>query len=147
MMKLKIGDKDYIVKFGYNCFCDTDLLDRVNDLGKLFSVQKVENDKDVSGIGRIKDLFVCVRDLLFTGFLAKNPAGSLQEIGNLLDQYKEEAPEGEERGILQLFTMLSNELMDEGFLSDVVNAIVENEPPKVPQDHKKPQKKNLTAAG
>lgn len=143
-MKLKIGDKDYIVKFGYNCFCDTDLLDRVNDLGKLFSEQNVDSDKDVSGIGRIKELFVCVRDLLFTGFLAKNPVDSVQEIGNLLDQYKDEAPEGEERSILQLFSMLSNELMDEGFLSDIMNVSTEKAP-KTPQDHKKPQKKNLTA--
>lgn len=140
MIRLKIGEKEYIVKYGYNCFCDTDLLDRVNDLGKLFSAQKAENDKDVSGLGKIKDLFVCVRDLLFTGFQAKNPVENVQEIGNLLDQYKEEAPEGEERGILQLFTMLSNELMDEGFLSDVVNAMVESEPSKTPQDHKSPRK-------
>lgn len=31
-MKLHIGGKDYTVKFNYNCFCDTDLLDRVSDL-------------------------------------------------------------------------------------------------------------------
>jgi len=139
MMKLKIGEKEYVVKYTYNCFCDTDLLERVNDLGKLFSVQKAESDKDVSGLGRIKDLFVCVRDLLFTGFQAENPVDNVQEIGNLLDQYKEEAPEGEERGILQLFIMLSNELMDEGFLSDIMKAMVENKPSKTPKDHKPPK--------
>ena len=140
MMKLKIGEKEYAVKFTYNCFCDTDLLERVNDLGKLFSAQKAENDKDVSGLGKIKDLFVCVRDLLFTGFQAKNPVENVQEIGNLLDQYKEEAPEGEERGILQLFTMLSNELMDEGFLSDILKVTAVSKQPKIPRDHLPPQK-------
>ena len=140
MMKLKIGEKEYAVKFTYNCFCDTDLLERVNDLEKLFSAQKAENDKDVSGLGKIKDLFVCVRDLLFTGFQAKNPVENVQEIGNLLDQYKEEAPEGEERCILQLFNMLSNELMDEGFLSDILKVTAESKQPKIPQDHLPPQK-------
>ena len=61
MMVLSIGGKDYSVKFNYNCFCDTDLLDRVNDLGKIFQGANAKDDKDVSGIGKIRDLFVCVR--------------------------------------------------------------------------------------
>ena len=142
MMVLSIGGKDYSVKFNYNCFCDTDLLDRVNDLGKIFQGANAKDDKDVSGIGKIRDLFVCVRDLLFTGFQEENPVENVQAVGKLLDQYKAEAPEGEERGILQLFVMLSNELMEEGFLSDLMKTLasaVENQK-KIPQDHKKPQK-------
>ena len=142
MMVLSIGGKDYSVKFNYNCFCDTDLLDRVNDLGKLFQGSNAKDDKDVSSMGKIRDLFVCVRDLLFTGFQEENPVDNLQEVGKLLDQYKAEAPEGEERGVLQLFAMLSNELMEEGFLSDLMKTllnIVENQK-KIPQDHKKSKK-------
>lgn len=142
MMVLSIGGKDYSVKFNYNCFCDTDLLDRVNDLGKIFQGANAKDDKDVSGMGKIRELFVCVRDLLFTGFQEENPVDSLQEVGNLLDKYKAEAPEGEDRGILQLFVMLSNELMEEGFLSDLMKTLaiaLENQK-KIPQDHKKPQK-------
>ena len=140
-MKLVIGGKDYSVKFNYNCFCDTDLLDRVNDLGKLFNGAGAEDDKDVSGMGKIRDLFVCVRDLLFTGFQDENPVENVQAVGKLLDQYKKETPEGEERGILQLFVMLSNELMEEGFLSDILKVSVESgkKAPKTPQDHKKKQ--------
>ncbi len=138
-MTLHIGEKDYTVKFNYNCFCDTDLLDRVNDLGRIFHGAKVENDKDVTGMGKIRDLFVCVRDLLFTGLQEENPVENVQEVGKLLDQYKRETPEGEERGILQLFTMLAEELFAEGFLSDILNASVEKTP-KTPQDHKKAQK-------
>lgn len=139
MMTLKIGEKNYSVKFNYNCFCDTDLLDRVNDLGRIFSGANAKDDKDVTGIGKIKDLFVCVRDLLFTGFQEENPVENVQVVGRLLDQYKAETPEGEERGILQLFTMLSNELMDEGFLSDIMKAAQENVK-KTPQDHRKSRK-------
>lgn len=138
-MTLHIGEKDYTVKFNYNCFCDTDLLDRVNDLGRIFQGAKVENDKEVTGMGKIRDLFVCVRDLLFTGLQEENPVENVQEVGKLLDQYKRETPEGEERGILQLFTMLAEELFAEGFLSDILNASVEKTP-KTPQDHKKAQK-------
>ncbi len=135
-MKLHIGGKDYTVKFNYNCFCDTDLLDRVSDLGKLFSKTGAENDKDVSSLGKIRDLFVCVRDLMYTGFQEENPVVSVQEVGKLLDQYRAETPEGEERGVLQLFVMLSNELTDEGFLSDIMRVIATNTPKK-PQDYKK----------
>lgn len=142
MMVLSIGGKDYSVKFNYNCFCDTDLLDRVNELGKIFQGANAKDDKDVSGMGKIRELFVCVRELLFTGFREENPVDSLQEVGNLLDKYKAEAPEGEDRGILQLFVMLSNELMEEGFLSDLMKTLaiaLENQK-KIPQDHKKSQK-------
>lgn len=150
MMTLKIGEKDYRVKFNYNCFCDTDLLDRVNDLGKIFSKAGAESDKDISAMGKIKDLFVCVRDLLFSGFQEENPVENVQAVGKLLDQYREEAQEGEERGVLQLFVMLSSELTEEGFLSDIMKTLAasaekQKELPKTPQDHRKAQRQSRTA--
>lgn len=132
--KLHIGGKDYIVKFNYNCFCDTDLLDRVNDLGRIFRGSNAESDKDVSALGRIRDLFICVRDLLFTGLQEENPVENVQAVGKLLDQYKAEAPKGEQRGILQLFALLSNELMEEGFLADILSAGSEGSVPETAQD-------------
>jgi hypothetical protein len=84
------------------------LLDRVNDLGKLFHSNGTESDKDVSAMGKIKDLFVCVRDLQFT--------------------------------------LLSNELTEEGFLADLMETLSgvpsenQEKEPKAPQDHKKKQK-------
>ena len=145
MMVLNVGDKEYKVKFGYNSFCDTDLMDRTTDLLKLFQSEKVDNDKDVAGLGMIKDLFSCVRDLLFVGFQKYNPVESKQEIGEILDSYHDEAPEGEKRGIMNLFTDLSEELMNEGFLGEFLTELAETQEnsekkPKTPQDHKKPQK-------
>ena len=141
MMTLNVKGKEYKVKFGYNSFCDTDLMDRTTDLLKLFQSEKVDNDKDVAGLGMVKDLFSCVRDLLFVGFQKYNPVETVQEVGEILDDYHDEAPEGEKRGILDLFTQLTEELMNEGFLGDLMEQMtkVENTP-KVPQDHKKPQK-------
>lgn len=141
-MTLKVKDKEYRVKFGYNSFCDTDLMDRTSDLLKIFQGAGVENDKDVSGMGKIKELFSCVRDLLFVGFKKYNPVDNVQEIGEILDDYHDEATETDNRGIIDLFTMLTEELMSEGFLGDLMNKMseVETKMQKVPQDHLKAKK-------
>ena len=141
MMKLVVKKKEYKVKFGYNSFCDTDLMDRTTDLLKLFQGAEIEDDKDVIGMGKIKELFSCVRDLLFVGFQKFNPVDNKQQIGNILDDYHDDAPDGEKRGILDLFTQLTEELMNEGFLGEFLEDIAETqENTKTPQDHKKPQK-------
>ena len=141
MMKLVVKKKEYKVKFGYNSFCDTDLMDRTTDLLKLFQGAEIEDDKDVIGMGKIKELFSCVRDLLFVGFQKFNPVDNKQQIGNILDDYHDDAPDGEKRGILDLFTQLTEELMNEGFLGEFLEDIAETqENMKTPQDHKKPQK-------
>ena len=141
MMKLVVKKKEYKVKFGYNSFCDTDLMDRTTDLLKLFQGAEIEDDKDVIGMGKIKELFSCVRDLLFVGFQKFNPVDNKQQIGNILDDYHDDAPEGEKRGILDLFTQLTEELMNDGFLGEFLEDIAETqENTKTPQDHKNPQK-------
>lgn len=152
MMTLKIGDKDYKVKFGYNNFCDSDLLENVEEMIQLLNGAK--SDADVTAMGKMKDLFLVVRDCLFEGFKKENPVGSLQEVGDLLDNYREETPKDENgeitesRGVLDLFLMLCNELMNEGFLGDLMAKMIQtmqemnsNAIESIPQDHKKPQKK------
>lgn len=147
MMILNVKDKEYKIKFGYNSFCDTDLMDRTSDLLKLFQSQEAENDDDVTGMGKVKDLFICVRDLLFVGFQKYNPVKTKQEIGEILDDYHDEGNENDKRGILDLFTKLSEELMNEGFLGDLMEQVeqkvIEQQKkiPRIPQDHKKSQKK------
>ncbi len=140
MMILKVKDKEYKVKFGYNSFCDTDLMDRTSDLLKIFQNAEVEDDKDVTGMGKIKELFTCVRDLLYVGFRKNNPVETVQEVGDILDDYHEEATEEDKRGILDLFTKLTEELMSEGFLGDLMGRMAEAENTAKPQDHKKKQK-------
>lgn len=145
MMKLNVGEKEYLVKFGYNSFCDTDLMDRTEELLKIFQSAEVEEDKDATIMGKIKELFSCVRDLLFVGFEKFNPVESVQEIGDILDEYHDEKTEEEDRSILSLFIKLTNELMNEGFLGEMMqelNAEPESEKvTKIPQDHKKSTKK------
>lgn len=141
MRNFTINEKEYKIKFGYNSFCDTDLMERTNDLMRLFNASGVEDDSDISGIGKIKDLFTCVRELLFVGFKKYNPVESLQAVGDILDDYMDEQTE-EKRSLLDLFAMLTDELMNEGFLADLLRAAEEGPKKeiKTPQDHKKPQK-------
>lgn len=150
MMVLKVKENEYKVKFGYNSFCDTDLMDRTSDLLSLFQNGNVEDDKDVSSMGKVKELFLCVRDLLFVGFQKYNPVDKVQEIGDILDDYHDEATEEDARGLLDLFTKLAEELTQEGFLGDLMKQMSEETEEdsqksgekitKIPQDHKKKQK-------
>ena len=143
-MVLNVKGTEYKVKFGYNSFCDTDLMDRTSDLLKIFQGADVEDDKDVTGMGKIKELFSCVRDLLYVGFKKNNPVETVQEVGDILDDYHDEATEEDKRGILDLFTQLTEELMREGFLGDLMEQMAkttEEKVVKIPQDHKKSQKK------
>ena len=143
-MILKVKENEYKVKFGYNSFCDTDLMDRTSELLKIFQGEAIEDDKDVAGISKVKDLFCCVRDLLFVGFRKYNPVDCVQDIGDILDDYRDEATEDNKHGLLDLFTTLTEELMNEGFLSDLLKATEESQATKIPQDHKKPKKISAT---
>ena len=147
MMTLNISGTEYKVKFGYNSFADSDLLERVQEISLLLN--GAETDNDVSAMGKMRELFVVVRELLFEGFKKNNPVNTVQDVGDLLDIYMDETPdavEGEEvedRGIFALFLMLANELANEGFLADFVakmNQATESIAKK-PQDHKRTQKK------
>lgn len=134
MMVLKVKDTEYKVKFGYNSFCDTDLMERTEDLLKLFQSTGADDDTDVAGLGKVKELFLCVRDLLFVGFKKFNPVETVHEVGDIIDDYHDEAPEGEKRGVMNIFTMLSEELMNAGFLGEILND--QTEPEQNQQDQK-----------
>ena len=87
MMTLSINGTEYKVKFGYNCFCDTDLLDRVRTVATLFSgsgkemtEEEIQNtEAQENGVQKMKDLFCIVRELLFVGFKKYNPVETEQE--------------------------------------------------------------------
>lgn len=146
MMTLSINGKEYKVKFGYNCFCDTDLLDRVNDATRIFSGEEdvsnmSEEELKNRGFKRVKNLFDVVRDLLFVGFKKYNPVETKQEIGDLIDDYIDEDTDGK-RGIKELFNLLEEELISRGFLNEILGnpeePTMENGAKK-PTDHKKKQ--------
>jgi hypothetical protein len=137
MFELRIDNKDYKVQFGFNDFCDTDLLDRVQDVMVMFS--KKDDDSVESGMKSVKDMFLVTRELLFLGFRRNNPVETIQEVGDLLDIYKKESTEEEEHTLLSMFGLLTEDLLEEGFLSDLLKSAAEaaNSKKVVPMDHQK----------
>jgi len=153
MMTLTINGKEYKVKYGYNSFADSDLLERVMQVGFLLNGAGVQSDSDILGMGKMRDIFCIVRELLFEGFKKENPVESIQAVGDLLDTYMDETPKDEDgnptedRGIFALFQQLGEELSEQGFLTDFINKLnqaaeMESEKvTKMPQDHKKKKPK------
>lgn len=137
MFELRIDNKDYKVQFGFNDFCDTDLLDRVQDVMVMFS--KKDDDSVESGMKSVKDMFLVTRELLFLGFRRNNPVETIQEVGDLLDIYKKESTEEDEHTLLSMFGLLTEDLLEEGFLSDLLKSAAEAADSKkvVPMDHQK----------
>ena len=142
-MVLKVGEKEYKVKFGYNSFCDTDLMERTEDLINLFRNSGAEDDKDVLKLGKFTDLFSCVRDLLFFGFKKNNPVNTVQEVGDIIDDYHDEAPEGENRGVMNIFMKLSEELVNEGFLGEVLREMTAQEPEEETEQEQEQEKQKV----
>lgn len=119
MMTIKVGEKEYKVKFGYNSFCDSDLLDRTSDaMGMIGELQNTDPDEK-NTMAKVRKLFTVTRDLLFEGFKKNNPVESVGEVGDILDDYLEE--DRENHGLISIFGMLAQELLTEGFFGDLLN--------------------------
>ena len=136
MMTMTVKGVEYKVKFGFNSFVDTDLMERTEAMIKIFDDKA--NKEDIYGMGRIKEMFTVVRELLFVGMQKYNPMESLEKVGELLDDYIDEGTEENPHDLLELFGSLSNELMNEGFLKGVMTAVEKTA--KKPQDHLKAPK-------
>jgi len=115
MMTLKAGEKEYKIRYGYNSFCDTDLLERTEEIMKFLSKEE-ENT-----IQEVRKLFVTVRELLYYGFMKLNPVEKVSDVGNILDDYLDCVENGENRGLKELFEMLTSELFNEGFLAGLTS--------------------------
>ena len=117
MMTLKVKDKEYKVRFTYNSFADSDLLDRTFET--LTLVQEMTNaNQNTNSVESIKKLFVLNRELLFVGFKKDNPVKTIDEVGDILDDYLEEDPEN--HGLLDIFNEIAGELLASGFFGDVL---------------------------
>lgn len=127
-MTIKIGEKEYIVKFGYNSFCDSDLLDRTAEaMGMIQEIQDLANEEDENSkevkttaevLAKVRNLFMLTRELLFEGFKKKNPVTSISEVGDILDAYLDE--DKENHGLISIFAMIAQELLKEGFFGNLL---------------------------
>jgi len=117
MMTLKVKEKEYKVKFGYNNFCDSDLLDRTADaMGIVGELEGATTDS--SSMAKVRKLFTLTRELLFEGFKKFNPVSSLDEVGDILDDYLDEDPEN--HGLVTIFGQIILDLMGGGFFGDLL---------------------------
>lgn len=118
MMTLKVGDKEYLIKFGYNSFCDSDLLDRTAEtMGIIGELQKASTDSE--SMAKVRKLFNLTRELLFEGMKKKNPVENISEVGDILDDYLDE--DKENHGLVDIFSQLVMELMGEGFFGNLLD--------------------------
>lgn len=130
-MTIKIGETEYIVKFGYNSFCDSDLLDRTAEaMGMIQEIQDLAKEEDEKGeevkevkttaevLAKVRNLFMLTRELLFEGFKKKNPVTSISEVGDILDAYLDE--DKENHGLITIFGMIAQELLKEGFFGNLL---------------------------
>lgn len=135
-MTIKIGETEYIVKFGYNSFCDSDLLDRTAEaMGMIQEIQDLAKEEDenlakeedekgkevkttAEILAKVRNLFMLTRELLFEGFKKKNPVTSISEVGDILDAYLDE--DKENHGLITIFGMIAQELLKEGFFGNLL---------------------------
>ena len=116
-MTLKVRDKEYKVKFGYNNFCDSDLLDRTADaMGIVGELEGATTDSN--SMAKVRKLFTLTRELLFEGFKKFNPVSSLDEVGDILDDYLDE--DLENHGLVTIFGQIILDLMGGGFFGDLL---------------------------
>lgn len=138
MFSFKVKDKEYKVKYGYRVLCDTDLIDRVTSIGT----------EDKSFKGAMKT----IAELILAGLQKchKSEFGydtdsekevALGKVYDLLDEYEEESTEENPQNGYTLFKKCNEELMKNGFLSEMTKKAEENakelDATVIPQDHKK----------
>ena len=123
MTTLKVKDKEYKVRFTYNSFADSDLLDRTFETLTLVQemLQGKENEsteENTNPVEKIKKLFSLNRELLFVGFKKENPVENIETVGDILDDYLDEDPEN--HGLIDVFNMIAKELLASGFFGDLL---------------------------
>ena len=117
MTTITINGTEYKIKYGYNNFCDSDLMDRTTEvMGFITSSADKAQIKDSE---YTKKLFVLVRELVFEGFKRYNPK-TIEEVGDLLDDYFDEGTEDDPHGLLDVFGIITQELIASGFIGDLL---------------------------
>lgn len=137
MFSFKVGDKEYKVKYGYRVLCNSNLIDKVTSIG---------NDNN-----SFKGAMKTVAELILAGLqkyhkdefgydTESEEEAAINKVYDLMDEYEEESTEENVQNAYTLFERCNEELMKNGFLSQMqknasANA-VEQDATLIPQDHK-----------
>lgn len=137
MFSFKVGDKEYKVKYGYRVLCNSNLIDKVTSIG---------NDNN-----SFKGAMKTVAELILAGLqkyhkdefgydTESEEEAAINKVYDLMDEYEEESTEENAQNAYTLFERCNEELMKNGFLSQMQkNAsdnAVEQDATLIPQDHK-----------
>lgn len=142
MFSFKVGDKEYKVKYGYRVLCNSDLIDKVTAIGQ-------ENNGFKGAMKTVAELILaglqkCHKDE-FGYETESEEETALAKVYDLMDEYEEESTEENPQSGYTLFEKCNEELMKNGFLSEMTKRAAEaaekQDATVIPQDHK-PKKKN-----
>lgn len=151
MITLKVKEKEYNIKFGYKSFKKSGILKEVVGMRKKLS--NTVDDDDTENIESLEEVLELNSKLVLAGlqkyheeFRADyNNPDSVQavvaKVDDLIDDYMDEE---DSMPIMDLFTALTDELFNNGFLSKksekLEESLTEQDATVVPIDHK--QKEN-----
>ena len=141
MFSFKVGDKEYKVKYGYRVLCNSDLIDKVTAIGQ-------ENNGFKGAMKTVAELILaglqkCHKDE-FGYETESEEETALAKVYDLMDEYEEESTEENPQSGYTLFERCNEELMKNGFLSEMTKRAAENAKEQdatvIPQDHKAKKK-------
>lgn len=126
MLNLKIGEKEFNIKFGYNITLKSKLISKMVEVGNEISQ---DNEMDTTeNLLKIEEMMLFIPEVLLIGLQKNHRAEfgynydtkegmeeSLEKVCDLLDDYFEE----EGADIIKLYNDLQNEMLNEGFLKNV----------------------------
>lgn len=146
MTTLKVKDKIYKIKFGYKALAKSGVLKEVVKMQSAID-KKDENDAVVD---LIADVFDILAKLVLAGLQKLNKtflcdyddessvSAGIEKVYDFLDEYMEEE---ESLSVMDLFTKLTDELLNNGFLSKKSKELEENlekqDATIIPMDHQK----------
>ena len=142
MFSFTVNGKEYKVKYGYRVLCNSDLIDKVTAIGQ-------ENNGFRGAMKTVAELILaglqkCHKDE-FGYETESEEETALAKVYDLMDEYEEESTEENPQSGYTLFEKCNEELMKNGFLSEMTKRAAENAKEQdatvIPQDHK-PKKKN-----
>lgn len=146
MTTLKVKDKIYKIKFGYRALAKSGVL---KEVVKMQSAIDKKDEKDAV-VDLIADVFDILAKLVLAGLQKFNKdfvcdyddenivSAKIENVYDLLDEYMDEE---ESLGVMELFSELTNELLNNGFLSkkskELEESLEKQDATIVPMDHQK----------
>lgn len=150
MKTIKVNDKEYKLKFGYASLYRTGILKRLQDAQSIFNPDK--NSKE-GAFDKIEKLLGVTAEAFLAGLQKyhKDEFGYDTEserekmIDKVCDLFDDMADEDETIGVMEIFTMINEELVEQGFLARLFKSaqeiVSQEDATVIPMDHKKSTKK------